>query len=97
MREAWRNEKDKEPSMTADAKVWNDCHAGTKGLTGDARLEQMKKYGRRLNAIAPVAVAEPRLWASVILSRVAEGEILPPYVHQCADRLINGNIIEVEI
>ena len=77
MREEWRNKKDVEPALTASAKVWNDYHAGSKGLTGDPRLEQLKKYGRRLNALTPVCVAEPRLWASVILSRLADGELLP--------------------
>jgi hypothetical protein len=85
----------KEPVLTGHAKQWNDHHCQTKGLTGQERKLKLLAYAKRIRNQTPVAIAEPRLWASVIKTRIADGELLPAICLKLANDALN--IIEVEI
>jgi hypothetical protein len=87
--EQWARERkqylaEQEREVTAHAKAYNDLHAGTKGLTGQARMRALAAYRKRLASQVRVIDAEPRAWAAKIISRIADGELMPALVEKMA-------------
>ena len=79
---------DHNPVLTQYAKEWNDLNAGTKGLTGDARKEQMVRFAKHIHNSTPVAVAEPRLWAAKILTDIADGVLVSDIARRMANEVL---------
>ena len=94
-REHQRQLSESEKALTEQAKTYNDYHAGTKGLKGSERIAALTAYRKRLGSMVRVIDTEPRAWASAILSRIADGEIVSPIVEKYAKEALN--ITEKEI
>jgi hypothetical protein len=93
-REEWLREHRKqmaeqEKAITEQARIYNDYHAGVKGLTGEARKAALAAYRKRLGTQPRVVDSEPRLWASKILSNAGHGEVISPLVLAMAKEALN--------
>lgn len=90
MRERERVIAEQEKAITEQARLYNDYHAGTKGLTGQARMEGLAAYRKRLATSPRVVDNEPFLWAYAILTRIGDGEIVSPLAEKMAREVAKG-------
>lgn len=94
-REHKRQIAESEKVLTEQARYYNDRNVGTKGLQGVARRQVLGAFVKRLRTETKAIDREPRLWASKILSDIANGEIISPLVEKFAKEALN--ITEKEI
>ena len=82
--------KDKNPWLTEQAQRWNKFHGGVPvELRGEERREALKAYRVRLASMVRTNDAEPKAWACAILSRIADGEIVPAIAERMAKEALN--------